>query len=550
MTSEPMTAGNTTPDPMTGAGLVIENLTIGTGVLDTPVVERLSFSVPPGHMTALVGESGSGKTMAARSIMGLLPAPLKVSPASRILFNGKDLSRLSPRDLRRVRGAEIGMIFQEPMVSLNPSMTIGRQIAEGMRLHLSLDDKEIHRRCIEMLERIRIRNPEECLKAWPHQFSGGMRQRIMIASAMLLKPKLLIADEPTTALDTLVSRDVLDLMTELARESGTSVLLISHDLGMVAHYVQDVVVMQSGSAVEAGAASTVLRTPQHAYTRKLVEALPRRGPARAPADPGTPPLLKVSDLSIGYREHGSAFSRGDFRRVVHEVDFEVRPGETLALVGASGSGKTTLGRSLIGLAEPEAGSIVFQGQEIAGKGPAHACPARRNMQMIFQDPYSSLDPRQKIGSILAEPLRHVSGLDAVDRRKRVLETCSEVGLDWALTDRLPHQLSGGQRQRVAIARAIVTRPAFVIADEPVSALDMTIQKQILELIRRLQDHHGFACLFVSHDLGAVEQVADRVAVMEAGHIVELKTRDALFDNPEHPYTKRLLGASLRFEHAA
>ena len=528
-------------------GLIVENLTIRPERSDLRLVDELGFAIAPGRMTALVGESGSGKTLAARSILGLLAPGLTPTPESRIRFDGEDLTRTSPAQMRAIRGARIGMIFQEPMVSLNPSMRIGAQLAEAMRLHTNLSARQIRARSLEMLEKVRIADPERCLAAWPHEFSGGMRQRIMIASVMLLEPRLLIADEPTTALDTLVSRDVLDLMVGLTRTSGTSVLLISHDLGMVARYVDDVVVMEKGRAVESGPAREVLRRPQHPYTQKLVAALPRRGPARPVSDAA--PLIEVQGLSVGYPVSAGPLRPKRLRRVVHEVDLSIRPGETLALVGASGSGKTTLGRTIIGLERPETGAIRFRGEEIGGRGAASRCKARRGMQMIFQDPYSSLDPRQRVGAILTEALRHVPGLSGGAARVRARESCAEVGLDPALMSRFPHQLSGGQRQRVAIARAIIARPAFVVADEPVSALDMTVQKQILELIRHLQETHGFACLFVSHDLAAVEQVADRVAVMEAGRIVELAPRDRIFDAPEHPYTKRLLAASMRLDAA-
>ncbi|WP_117191535.1 dipeptide ABC transporter ATP-binding protein [Rhizobium terrae] len=508
------------------------------------VVDGLDFSIEPGGMLALVGESGSGKTMAARAVLGLLPPPLKVTEDSSIRFHGHELVGATADILRKVRGRRIGMVFQEPMVSLNPSMTIGGQMAEGLKLHLKLSRGEIRDRCQAMLERIKIRDPARCLTAFPHEFSGGMRQRIMLASVMLLKPELLIADEPTTALDTLVQRDVLDLMRELTRENGTAVLLISHDLGMVSHYVRDVVVMHKGRAVERGRATEVLSAPKHDYTRQLVDALPRRSAGGARSTTAREPLVTIRDLVIEYPGRRTMFGKSEPKRAVDQVALSVRQGETLALVGGSGSGKTTLGRSIVGLVGITSGSIDFRGKPIEVGTGLLARLQRRDIQIIFQDPYSSLDPRQRIGDIVGEPLKLEPDMTAAARRERVLEVFGEVGLDRDFLTRLPHQLSGGQRQRVAIARAIVRRPAFLVADEPVSALDMTVQKQILKLIRDLQERYGFACLFVSHDLGAVEQVADRVAVMQDGKIVEVGERDDIFDRPKHDYTRRLLDAAM------
>jgi peptide/nickel transport system ATP-binding protein len=524
--------------------LSVQDLSITVGSGGRRIVDRLSFDLSAGEMLALVGESGSGKTMAARSILGLLPPPLQTTPESAIIFHGHDLTKLPPLELRRIRGADIGMVFQEPMVSLNPSMTIGEQMAEGLRLHRRMGSDEIRSRSLAMLDRIQIKNPEHCLTAYPHEFSGGMRQRIMLASVMLLEPRLLIADEPTTALDTLVQRDVLDLMVELTREKGTAVLLISHDLGMVSHYVRDVVVMREGEAVEQGRSEQVLQAPQNAYTKKLVDALPRRSAGGSRSACAVEPLVELRDVVIDYPGRARLFGRTDAMRAVHGVNLTVGRGETLALVGASGSGKTTIGRAIVGLVEPTSGTIAFRGEPIVGGRGDTARAQRRDMQIVFQDPYSSLDPRQRIESIVEEPLKLDREVGRRERKDRVCEVFDEVGLSKDFLQRLPHQLSGGQRQRVAIARAIVRRPAFVVADEPVSALDMTVQKQILQLIRTLQERYGFACLFVSHDLGAVEQVADRVAVMENGRIVEFGARDDVFDRPQHPYTRRLLDAAM------
>ncbi len=522
--------------------LSVEHLTIRAGDGGPKVVDDLSFALPAGEMLALVGESGSGKTMAARAILDLLPPPMqRIGGAVR--FDGRDLAGLPAKDLRRIRGARIGMVFQEPMVSLNPAMPIGRQMAEALKLHLRLDDAEIRRRSLAMLERIRIADPERCLSAYPHEFSGGMRQRIMLASVMLTKPALLIADEPTTALDTLVAREVLDLMVELTRENGTAVLMISHDLAMVARYARHVVVLQHGRAVDGGPTEQVLLSPRDDYTRKLLDALPKRGPARPPVDTSVP-LIAVEDVTIDHAGRQRLFSRTPPKRAVDGVSLAIHPGETVALVGGSGSGKTTLGRAIVGLLKPTAGRILFRDGDVHGdRDGAAARDHRLNCQMIFQDPYSSLDPRMKIGQIVSEPLRLAPEMTPKQKADRLAETLADCGLTQAYAGRYPHQLSGGQRQRVAIARAIIRRPAFVIADEPVSALDMTVQKQILELFRALQERYGFACLFVSHDLGAVEQVADRVAVMQSGKIVESGPRDTVFDHPQHDYTRELLAAA-------
>lgn len=522
--------------------LSVRDLTITIGPGGKRIVDALNFDLASGDMIAIVGESGSGKTMAARSILGLLPQPLVTAPDSQILFKGNDITRVEPRALRKIRGAEIGMVFQEPMVSLNPAVTIGEQMAEGLRLHHKLGKAEIRDRSLAMLERIRIKEPGKCLAAYPHEFSGGMRQRIMLASVMLLKPRLLIADEPTTALDTLVQRDVLDLMVELTQANGTAVLLISHDLGMVSHYIPDVIVMSEGKAIESGPSSEVLHAPKHDYTRRLLDALPRRSAGGMRGGDCGKPVLEVRNVVIDYPGRNRLFSRTEAKRAVHGVDLTVRSGETLALVGASGSGKTTLGRAIVGLVRPTSGQITFLDAE--GRRPADRRERHREMQIVFQDPYSSLDPRQRIADIIAEPLKLDRSMNAAARAKRVEEVFSEVGLSPDFGGRFPHQLSGGQRQRVAIARAIVGRPAFVVADEPVSALDMTVQKQILLLIRELQARHNFACLFVSHDLGAVEQVADRIAVMQDGRIVEIGERDDVIDRPQHPYTRQLLEAAM------
>jgi peptide/nickel transport system ATP-binding protein len=519
--------------------LQVQGLTLASA--SATVVDDVSFEVRAGEVLGIVGESGSGKTMAVRAIIGLLPHAIRRS-AGRILFEGQDLAALAPRDMRRVRGARVGMVFQEPMTSLNPALTIGRQLDEGLAHQTRLSGVQRRERIVAMLERIGLRDGAARLGAYPHEFSGGMRQRIMIASAMLMRPALLIADEPTTALDAVIQREVAQLMFDLTREQGAAAIMISHDLAMVAEFAQRVIVMERGRIVETGASEAILLKPQHAYTRRLLDALPRRAPARAlPRSPV--PVVEVRNLVIEFPGRGGFLQRKSAaKRAVHGVSLQVMPGETVALVGASGSGKTTVGRAIAGLLAPTGGDVLFQGRSIASLDAGSRAAWRFGCQMVFQDPYGSLDPRMTVSDLVGEALRHANGLDDSARTERVAQTLTEVGLDASFGRRFPHQLSGGQRQRVAIARAIVRNPAFVVADEPVSALDMTVQRQILLLIRALQDKHGFACLFVSHDLGAVEQVADRVLVMDDGVVVEGGARDDVFDRAQHPVTRRLLSA--------
>jgi peptide/nickel transport system ATP-binding protein len=502
------------------------------------VVDDVSFGIDAGEFLAVVGESGSGKTMAARAVLRLLPPGIRQT-AGHIRFETEDLATATPERLRTLRGGAIGMVFQEPMVSLNPALSIGAQMAEGLALHSKLSAAEIRDRCTEMLRRVDIADPARALAAFPHEFSGGMRQRIMLASVMLLRPKLLLADEPTTALDTLTQRQVLDLMVELARDHGTAVMLITHNLGLVDRYARRAVVLQKGRVVETGTTAKILGAPEHPYTRQLVDALPRRGGGRARTVVGAP-LVSVRELCVTFSGAARFFRRRPAVRAVDGVDLDVHAGETVAVVGGSGSGKTTLGRAVLQLIPAASGEIRFQGQAVSVGAAARSL--RMASQLVFQDPYSSLDPRMRVGDIVGEPLRHSPELDAASRRHRVDEVLDEVGLA-GYNARFPHELSGGQRQRVAIARAIVRHPLFVVADEPVSALDMTIQAQVLRLFAQLQAQHGFACLFISHDLAAVEQIADRVVVMQTGRIVETGSRDDVFDRPQHAYTRALLEAT-------
>lgn len=500
------------------------------------VVKKVSFDIEPGEIFGIVGESGSGKSLATRAIISLLPPAIKVT-GGQVTFKGRDVLSMSEAGLRELRGGEIGLVFQEPMTSLNPSMTIGRQLEEGLVLHTNMPPATRRERILAMLKRVGIRDPEGALSAYPHEFSGGMRQRIMLASVMLLKPALLIADEPTTALDAVIQRDVMELMVELTKAEGTAVLLISHDLPMVARYTSRIVVMEKGSLVEQGTTEQILEKPQHPYTRKLLSSLPVRGDVRA-IDTVSAPMISARNIVVDYPGRKSLFKKAVPKRALHGVSVDIHAGEVVALVGGSGSGKTTLGRTIAGLVNQSSGDILFQGRERSADWRDY----RLNCQMVFQDPYSSLDPRMTILSLVEEALRLVPDIDRAAKKKRAYETLEEVGLGTEYALRYPHELSGGQRQRVAIARAIARRPKFLIADEPVSALDVTVRAQVLTLFSDLQKRYGFSCLFISHDLGVVEQVADRVIVMQDGRIIEEGDRNTIFDKPKEAYTRRLLSA--------
>lgn len=527
--------------------LSVDGLTLAIKSSGREVVKSVGFTVSRGEIVGIVGESGSGKTLAARAVMGFVPPAVKRLAGS-IRFDGEEITTMAPRRLRAVRGSKVGMVFQEPMTSLNPSMTIGRQLEEGLALHRELDAEGRRALILDMLRRVGLSDPEGALDAFPHQFSGGMRQRIMLASVMLLKPALLLADEPTTALDAVVQRDVMELMVELTRENGTAVLLISHDLGMVARYCSRIVVMSQGEVVEQGESAEILARPKHPYTRMLLAAMPKRGEPRDLPPVGTP-IVAVRDLVVDYPGRQRFFRKSAPKRALHGISLAVQPGEVVAVVGGSGSGKTTLGQAIAGLVPASGGEILFEGKPIFKSDGAY-WDYRLNCQMVFQDPYSSLDPRMTIGQLVAEPLRLVPGIGPAERQARLAEVLAEVGLGQGFAERYPHELSGGQRQRVAIARAVVRRPSFVIADEPVSALDVTVRAQVLALFAELQRRHGFSCLFISHDLGVVEQVADRVIVMSEGRIVEEGRRDQIFDAPSHPYTRKLLSAVPALESTA
>ncbi|MER9900605.1 ABC transporter ATP-binding protein [Mesorhizobium sp. M0130] len=511
------------------------------------VVSDLTFDLMRGETLCIAGESGSGKSMTALAIMGLLPQPAARIGSGFIRLGDQDLAALSESGMRRIRGDRIAMIFQEPMTSLNPVLSVGRQLTEAIEAHTSLSRSESRLRALEALKAVRIPDAERRLEHYPHELSGGMRQRVMIAMALALNPDVLIADEPTTALDVTVQGEVLELLRDLQREHGTSVILITHDMGVVAEMADRVIIMRDGRMVEQGRAADIFNRPQADYTRELLAAVPRIGGGRTAEDrqdaanmPAE--LVSVSDLHVRFDLHGGFFGRVDRRvHAVEGVSFSIAPHETLSLVGESGCGKSTTAKAIAGLV-PYTGSISIGGHDLSALSRKERKAVRRNVQMIFQDPFASLDPRMRVGDLVAEPLL-IHGLGDREQRHAQIATLFErVGLSADQMERYPHEFSGGQRQRICIARALALRPKLIIADESVSALDVSVQARVLRLLKELQREFGVAYLFISHDMAVVENISDRVAVMYLGQIVEMGTRDQIFSNPRHPYTKRLIEA--------
>ncbi|GAK43005.1 ABC transporters ATP-binding protein [Paenibacillus sp. TCA20] len=508
-------------------------------------VKGISFDVKKGETLGIVGESGSGKSVTARSIMRLLPSPPSRMKDGEILFLGQNLAHKSEKEMESIRGRDIGMIFQDPMTSLNPTIRIGKQIAESLIKHRNMSKKEAKQEAIEMLKLVGIREVEARYNQYPHEFSGGMRQRAMIAIALACRPSLLIADEPTTALDVTIQAQILNVMKHMQEKFGTSIILITHDLGVVAGMCDRVVVMKDGEIVEKGTTAEIFEQAEHPYTLKLLNALPRLDEKKKPKPAPqiiTPfrnePLLEVNGLKQ-YFDLG----KGKVVRAVDDISFYVKPGETLGVVGESGSGKSTTGRAILRLHEPTAGEVLYQGMPVNRLKAKEMKMMRRHMQMIFQDPYASLNPRFKIVDIIGEAM-DVHGLSGSKeaRKKRVEELLDMVGLDPAFADRYPHEFSGGQRQRIGIARALAVEPKFIVCDEPLSALDVSIQSQVVKLLEELQHKLGLTYLFIAHDLSMVKHISDRVAVMYAGKIVELAESEQLYSNPQHEYTKSLLAA--------
>ncbi|MBO0131361.1 ABC transporter ATP-binding protein [Agrobacterium burrii] len=509
-------------------------------------VDHVSFDLMPGEVVALVGESGSGKSVTANSILKLLPYPGASHPSGKILFDGKDMLTLPERALRAVRGNDITMIFQEPMTSLNPLHTIERQIGEILELHQAITGAEARARTLELLLQVGIREPEKRLKAYPHELSGGQRQRVMIAMALANRPKLLIADEPTTALDVTVQAQILELLSDLKTKHGMSMLFITHDLGIVRKFADRVCVMTKGKIVETGNVEQVFTDPQHAYTRHLLAAEPKGEPPHS--DASKPVVMQGDDIKVWFPIKAGLMRRVvDHVKAVDGIDITLRAGQTVGVVGESGSGKTTLGLALSRLIASE-GRISFIGQSIDHYSYEMMKPLRNRLQVVFQDPYGSLSPRMSVGEIVAEGLKvHERSLSADERDTRVATALEEVGLDPATRWRYPHEFSGGQRQRIAIARAMVLKPRFVMLDEPTSALDMSVQAQVVDLLRDLQAKHELAYLFISHDLKVVKALANDLIVMRHGKVVESGAAAEIFASPQQDYTKALLAAAFNIE---
>ena len=514
----------------------------------TLAVDRISFDIEKGETVALVGESGSGKSVSALSAVKLLPYPTASHPSGRILFKGEEVLTAEEPTLRRIRGNEISMIFQEPMTSLNPLHQVERQIAEVLKIHRGMSDTAARARVIELLDHVGIREPEKRLKSYPHQLSGGQRQRVMIAMALANEPDLLIADEPTTALDVTVQAQILKLLKDLQRETGMAMLFITHDLGVVRKMADTVCVMTKGEIVEQGPVGRIFDAPQHGYTQHLLAAEPTGAPPVTDTD--KPVVVEAKDVKVWFPVKRGLLRRTvDHIKAVDGIDVTVRAGQTVGIVGESGSGKTTLGLALLRMIS-STGGIRFGSRDIDGLSWKDMRPLRRDMQIVFQDPFGSLSPRMSISDIVGEGLEvHFPTISARERDAKVASALEEVGLDATTRFRYPHEFSGGQRQRISIARAMVLEPKFVMLDEPTSALDMSVQAQVVDLLRDLQMRHDLAYLFISHDLKVVRALANEVVVMRAGKVVEAGSAADIFDAPRTDYTKALMAAAFRLETA-
>ncbi|MEK6310177.1 MAG: ABC transporter ATP-binding protein [Curtobacterium sp.] len=558
----------TTPAATSTPVVKVSGLDVDFAVDDvwTPAVKKLSYEIRSGEVLALVGESGSGKSVSSMSILGLLPRNARVNGS--IEFNGKELLGLRSAQLREYRGKEIAVIFQEPMTALNPVFTVGSQIVETLRIHYGISPSEARDRAIELLTLVEMPDPQKAFNSYPHQLSGGQRQRAMIAQSISCDPKLLIADEPTTALDVTVQAEILDLIRDLAGKLGSAVLLITHDMGVVADLADRIVVMQQGIAVETGSVREVFAEPKHEYTRTLLDAVPRLGQAGdtvidltetlesvvesdAPVHVGEEPVLHtdvVQTLGPAVLEFSNVVieypGRGRVKafRAIDGVDLSVHEGEVVGLVGESGSGKSTLGRAAIGLLPITSGGLEVTGVDLSKPTRSLVRKVHQNAGIVFQDPSSSLNPRMTIGQSIGEPLLLAKGMKGRELEREVESLLEAVRLPTSYSTRFPHELSGGQKQRIGIARALALRPKLLIADEPTSALDVSVQATVLELLKDLQREFRFACLFVTHDLAVIDVLADRIAVLHHGHLAEVGTRDQILRDPQDPYTQRLIAA--------
>ncbi|PSL21888.1 ABC transporter ATP-binding protein [Shimia abyssi] len=551
-----------------GAIASIENLRVEFQTKDGPVVgvEDVSFQVNPGETVCIVGESGSGKSVSSLSLMRLVEFGGGKIAGGRLLFDRReggetDIAKTEQGLMRTIRGNEIGMIFQEPMTALNPVFTVGRQLTEGLRLHKKMSKDAAEARALELLRQVRIPEPERRLKQYPHELSGGMRQRVVIAMAMACEPRLLIADEPTTALDVTIQAEILALMDRLKRETGTAVMFITHDMAVVAQMADRVVVMFRGNKVEEGTVKEIFENPTHDYTKALLAAVPKLGDMtgtdipspmklfgqddqKIEPIPGTDePILEVKNLITRFPVQGGLLRRTVANvHAVEDLSFTVNKGQTLSLVGESGCGKSTAGRSLLRLVEPQSGHVMFDGKDVMALNAREMHAARQDMQMIFQDPFASLNPQMKLMDQVAEPMRNYGTHTGDEMRARVEMLFDRVELPRAFMNRYPHELSGGQRQRIAIARALALNPKLIVSDEAVSALDVSVQAQVLNLMMELQAELGISFVFISHDMAVVERVSHHVGVMYLGRIVELGPRRAVFEDPQHPYTQALMKA--------